>query len=843
MKPFHTIAVPHRDILEGRLTMDVFAADLWETYNKRAPAEYKDAELFFKKTYLTNGLKNLLDVVEKRLNGQGGDPVIQIQTPFGGGKTHALIALYHKAMEWDVTPVVIVGTALDPKKETPWGIIEKQLDGRNIMLTGNVSPGREALRELLARHQPVLILMDEILEYTTKASGISVGETSLAAQTMAFMQELTEVAGTLERVCVVVTLPSSLLEHYDEKAEKLFDQLQKVSGRVERIYTPVQENEISRVVRSRLFSPINEAEAKHVVSDFIEYAEKEGILPAGVDVSDYRERFMESYPFIPEVIEVLYHRWGSFPTFQRTRGVLRLLSLVIYSLKESSRPYITLSDFDLANQEIRRELIKHIGQEFDSVIAADITDINSGSKIVDASIGKSFQGLHVGTRAATSIFLYSFSGAEEKGAHIGEIKRNATTSDNPSSIVVEAVDKLKNRLFYLQSQNDKYYFSNQPNLNRILLTKIENVKDDDVHELEMEKVKEQISGKNLKVFLWPDKPKDIPDTPEMKLVIVSQKDEIFMRSVLELKGDSQRVYMNTIFFLCPSDAERNSFLESIKRRIAYQHIQDDNTINLTEEQKREVSTKIQKENRDLEDKVKGCYRIVCAPAKDGLKEIDLGIPTYGDTRKLDEWVYEGLRAEQEINEKISPILIQQKYFENQDYVKVKLIYDSMLNTPGEIRVISRDSFEESIKEGVKQGYFGLGKFKEEENSVECKYFKNDPIVTFDENEVIIRSTICEAQKGAKIVLPQPSPEPVGPSGAATGIITEPIIKARDHVHLEFDVPLGKVNDITRMIIFLQEKFERLRINIKATEGSISDEEYNNKIKETFKQLGIEVIED
>jgi len=190
MKPFHTIAVPHRDILEGRLTMDIFAADLWETYMKRAPSEYRDAELFFKKTYLTNGLKNLLDVVEKRLNGQGGDPVIQIQTPFGGGKTHTLIALYHSAKRWKATPVVIVGTALDPKNETPWGLLEKQLDKSNRTLTGKVSPGREALRKLLSRHQPVLILMDEILEYTTKASGVPVGETSLAAQTLAFMQEL-----------------------------------------------------------------------------------------------------------------------------------------------------------------------------------------------------------------------------------------------------------------------------------------------------------------------------------------------------------------------------------------------------------------------------------------------------------------------------------------------------------------------------------------------------------------------------------------------------------------------------------------------------------------------------
>jgi predicted AAA+ superfamily ATPase len=104
MKPFHTIAVPHRDILEGRLTMDLFAADLWEVFRGRGADEYKDQELFFQKIYQTEGLKHLSAIVEKRLQGQGGDPVIQLQIPFGGGKTHALIALYHQAEEWQAKP-------------------------------------------------------------------------------------------------------------------------------------------------------------------------------------------------------------------------------------------------------------------------------------------------------------------------------------------------------------------------------------------------------------------------------------------------------------------------------------------------------------------------------------------------------------------------------------------------------------------------------------------------------------------------------------------------------------------------------------------------------------------
>ncbi|MBU2462380.1 DUF499 domain-containing protein, partial [bacterium] len=441
MRPFHTIAVPHRDILEGRLTMNVFAADLWEVSQNRGPDEYKDAETFFRKTYQTQGLTNLLTIVENRLQGKGGDPVIQIQTPFGGGKTHALIAMYHKAVEWSARKVVVVGTA-PGTKETLWGLLEKQLTGKIKRLSGQVSPGKEAIRELLCENQPVLILMDEVLEYVTKAAGVKVTESSLAAQTIAFMQELTETAGTLEKVCLVVTLPSSIIEHYDERAETLYQQLQKVAGRVEKIYTPVQENEISRIIRRRLFGDLDENGAQKVVTGFVEYAEKEGVLPPGLLPSEYRDRFLDSYPFMPEVLDVLYHRWGSFPTFQRTRGVLRLLSLVIHSLKGTDKPYISLADFALANQEIRQELLKHIGAEYNSVIAADITDVEGGSKKVDLSLGRAYQGLSLGSRTATTIFLYSFSGGQERGTTSGEIKRSATTVQNPASVVAEVTEQL-----------------------------------------------------------------------------------------------------------------------------------------------------------------------------------------------------------------------------------------------------------------------------------------------------------------------------------------------------------------------------------------------------------------
>lgn len=144
--------------------MEVFAADLWDVYKGRGTEEYRTSGLFFQKTYKTEGLSTLLDVVQSRLMGQGGDPVLQIQTPFVGGKTHALIAMYHKAGEWGAKRVVMVGTAMSAK-DTIWGLLEEQLTGKQEQFGGLTSPGRtDAFRDMLAAQAPLIIMLDEVLE-------------------------------------------------------------------------------------------------------------------------------------------------------------------------------------------------------------------------------------------------------------------------------------------------------------------------------------------------------------------------------------------------------------------------------------------------------------------------------------------------------------------------------------------------------------------------------------------------------------------------------------------------------------------------------------------------------
>ena len=835
--PFHTIAVPHRDILEGRLTLDVFAADLWEVFRGTAPDEYKDSTQFFEKTYQTDGLRDLLSIVERRLNGRGGDPVIQIQTPFGGGKTHALIAMYHRASEWNVQKAVIVGTPMSAS-DTLWGMLETQLTGEIDRFDGLTSPGRDALCELLSENQPVLILMDEVLEYMTKAAGVQVADSTLATQTLAFMQELTEAAAILEKVALVITLPSGAMERYDEGAERLFMQLGHVAGRVEKIYTPVQEHEIAQVIRQRLFAPINMDNAGETIRDFMDYAEKESILPPGMELSEYRKRFEAAYPFLPEAIDVLYQRWGSFPDFQRTRGVLRLLSLVIHSLKDQAIPYISLADFDLSVQEIRRELLKHIGGEYDSVISADITGEDAGAKQVDIGLGDAHKGLKLGSRAATTVFLYSFSGGTEQGVNLGEIKRSATTTGNPSSVVAEAVEGLRGKLFYLQHDSGRSYFTNQPNLNRILLTRMENISDSEIDEFEETLLKKNLSGGKLKTFLEAKEGADIPDNDDLKLVILKERDDVLMKEALETRGNTPRVNRNTLFFLVPLEREGNGFYSQLRKITAYRTIGSDRALNLSDEQRKEVRAELKKAEDELNDRLRRYYRTVFIPVKEGLKESDLGVPTYGDTKKLDEAVYDKLRSDREILESIHPLVIKERYLKTNESVSTVQLYQSSAKTPGEVRVTNRGAWESGIREGVEQGLFGLGEL--DDGKPVCRYFKERPMsIALSGNEVIIREDICIAQEISLIVEPPPVvPPPVVPPP----VVPPPPPEGRNEVSLKFTIPKGQVSGIMGVMNLLQSNFNNLQIELRATDGKMSEQDYEDKIKEAFDQLGIDLEE-
>lgn len=489
------------------------------------------------------------------------------------------------------------------------------------------------------------------------------GDTTLAAQTLAFMQELTEAVATIEKAVLVITLPSSTLEHYDDQATRLFEQLRRISGRVEKIYTPVQDDEIGAIIRRRLFNHVDVKSADQIINTFIEQAEQEALLTRGEESAHYRSRFRETYPFLPEVIDVLYHRWGSFPSFQRTRGTLRLLAIVIHALKSTSRSYITLGDFDLQVDGIRRELINHIGTTYDSVIAADIVSREAGTHKANREIGKSYQGLELGERIATTIFMYSFlGGGGESGATLNEIKRQNLIPDVPSSIISEVLGKLSNRfLIYLHERNGRYFFSASTNLNQALMNAMENLSAEEIRDAEKGFL-EKRAGRNKikKIYLWAQFPADIPDDQELKLIILPEIDLSKMQAFVNEKGQAPRIHRNTLFFLVPSPNERPQFENRLRRYLAIRNLLKREVPPLTHEQYQSLKEQEEKLAKELQDQIVSLYRILYLLDPTGLVNWDLGISTFGENSFLDTRVYERLRSESRLVEKLASVVIEKK---------------------------------------------------------------------------------------------------------------------------------------------------------------------------------------
>ncbi len=876
LKPFYQIAIPHDDIKEGRFTLDTFAADLWSVYQNKGPEDYKNPELFWERTYITSGLSALLEIARKRLLKGVGDAVIQLQTPFGGGKTHSLIALYHKAREWNANVVVLDGTAFDAREVILWEELERQLTGSVSRLKGNVAPGKMKLSEVLEEKAPVLILIDELLEYMVKAAGVTVGETTLADQTLAFIHELTEVVKSTDRVLLVMTLPSSILEHYSEKAEEYFQKLQKIAGRSQKVFTPVQEEEVHDVIRTRLFKRIDETEMEAVVKRVVEYLEKEGLIPEGLNTYQYRQRFLRSYPFQPEVIDVLYHRWGSLPKFQRTRGALRLLSIVVHSLIGRDVPFIRLSDFDLGVKTLRDELIDIIGESrYYSVLDADILSPNSGAKRVDRMVGESYEHYRVGTRAATVIFMYSFSGGDVRGATTKEIKLSCADTRYSSSIVGDAILYLKDNLLYLHYRDGRYFFSLEPSLNKLVVDEMNNVSEEQIREVEHELLKGQLKGRYFKVYLWPSKPVDVPDSdPSLKLVVLSEYDKEKVLQILQSYGGSERVHKNTLIFLVPRETERASFNRLVRRYLAWKIINEKSkkgSLELTTEQREDVKENLKRAREDIVQKIAELYRLVLLPTRGGYEELDLGMKPVGIKKTIEELVYEKLREEGKLVEKMAPVVIEMKYLDGKEYVPTKALYESFLKTPGMPLLRSKSVLVDVIRQGVIEGRFGLGYLTGEE--VTCEYLGEKPTVTLDEKEVIVNRKYCEELRARATV--EAEAEAEAQAIAQEEATAESVAEAREeewkppavrdkqailvppetkggeevvrsqvesiHLHLTLGAGTGGLRDILRALNLLKSKFERVTIEIKAEKGNMSQTEYENLL-ETFRQLGIDVEE-
>ncbi|MBN1351905.1 AAA family ATPase, partial [candidate division KSB1 bacterium] len=404
----------------------------------------------------------------------------------------------------------------------------------------------------------------------------------------------------------------------------------------------------------------------------------------------------------------------------------------------------------------------------------------------------------------------------------------------------EAVEQLKSKLFYLQSSGDRYLFNNQANLNRLMLNNMENVKENEVTELESELLRKAIGGFKFRTYIWEENSGNILDSEELKLVVLKKENKKLVNELIKTKGQTPRVNRNTLFFFYPMESERSFFSNVIKRKIALENIASDKNINLTEDQKKEVSNELKKLKGQIDEAIRKLYRIIAIPEKDGFKTKDLGIPTFGMTKNLDEEIYDQLRMDDEILDKIAPLVIKEKYLTARDYVSTAQLFNSSLSTPGEARPSSQQVLENGIREGVFMGLFGLGELIDD--NPQSVYFKESPTVSFSGNEIIIKNTICEEQikeSEKPKVADKPTPESEKFDFRGEEIETD-LGKIKKSVKLKIPVPKGKVSNLMGMMNLLNMKFKNLTVEIEATDGSISEQDYEDKIMETLRQMGMEI---
>lgn len=613
LKPWRELATPHADVLKGTFQQAEFAADLWQVHSGRAGKDYRDPQAFFQRTFLTEGLRNLLTGAARRLTGQGGEPVIQLQTSFGGGKTHSMLAVYHLVNRdqgrTDVADMLGVGPLLDAAgvtglpsarvavldgsalapagptvhpdsaARTLWGELAWQLGGADMYEMvraadeAGTSPGKAALIKLLDAAAPCVVLLDELVRYVSQF-----GEKRLMGgdlnSNLSFVQALTEAVKAVPTAQLVVSLPDSDVEAGNAGAVASQRALEKVVGRVRALWKPAAADETFEIVRRRLFAEFGASEeiarvCRHYARHYADHPEH---FPEEARHNTYYERLLAAYPLHPELLDRLYQDWSALEDFQRTRGVLKLLAQVVYQLwKDNDQDaLIQPGNLPLQDQRVRSELLSHLPPGWEPVVVRDVDDRLAEPVSMDDR-DQRFGAVRAATRVARTVFLGSAPNAgmakTGRGLGLGRVLLGAARPGHSPAVYVDALQALTDRLHYLTHEGSRYWYDVRPNMRREMEDRRKRLDPHEVQE-EIQKTLETLlrEGRLFRSHVFPQADgAEVPDDQHLRLVVLDpstpyQRTEPARtheaaRRMLENKGGTPRQRRNRVFFLAADAAD------------------------------------------------------------------------------------------------------------------------------------------------------------------------------------------------------------------------------------------------------------------------------------------------
>lgn len=684
LKPWREVVAPHTDVLRGTFQQAEFAADLSRVHAGTATPEYQDPVLFFERTYITEGMRLLLDSVVHRLAGTGGDPIIQLQTAFGGGKTHTMLAVYHLAKGTvpasrlaGVPPILDAAGVIDPPKarivvidgtklapnmpevhgsisvRTLWGQLAWQLGGEaayNRIADADISgtsPGKEVLASLIADYAPCVILIDELVAYVRQFDEGTRYTGGSYDAILSFVQALTEALKAVPTAVLLAALPESDREAGSIRGINALKTLEHFFARVQALWKPVAAEEAFEIVRRRLFETASDPAGREAVCRAFAdtYHANPADFPPETQETRYYQRLINAYPVHPEVFDRLYEDWSSLPTFQRTRGVLKLMAKVIYRLWQDGNNDLMIlpGNLPLYDGDVRNEIVYYLPPGWDPVVERDIDGPKAETTAIERADTR-FGAVHACRRAARTIFLGSGPGTSPntviRGIDLQSVLLGSIQPGQQIGIFKDATKRCVDRLHYLNSAGDHYWFDTQPTLRR----EMESRKDrfNEIADLypviraDLSKLLHDDLFDGIHVFT---QSADIPDDYALRLVVLppsspygrsSMKEaEWAAATILKNRGDQPRQRQNRLIFLAADSDVVSRLLDHVRTWLAWDSILIDYN------EKRLVLDNLVIENAKTHTKtardtvtrtIREAYRFLLEPTqvvRDGRPEVDV----------------------------------------------------------------------------------------------------------------------------------------------------------------------------------------------------------------------------
>jgi len=683
LKPWREVVTPHTDVASGRYQQAEFAADLWQVHLGEGTDEYRIPAEFFRRTFLTESLKHLLVGGVQRLSGKGGDPVVQLQTNFGGGKTHSMLALYHlfsgaaPGELAGVDPVlaeasvkslpkakcvVLVGNKISPGNpvtkpdgtvvRTLWGELAYQLGGKKAFARVKAddekatNPG-DVLRELFKEYGPCLILIDEWVAYARQLHDQSDLPAGGFETQFTFAQALTESAKLAGNCLLVISLPASDTQgsphtQADDvevggiRGREALDRLRNVVGRIESSWRPATAEEGFEIVRRRLFEPLGGPDAfkqrdvtARAFADL--YRAQSAEFPPECRAGDYEKRIQAAYPIHPEIFDRLYTDWSTLVKFQRTRGVLRLMAAVIHSLWEKGdrNPLILPSTVPIDDARVQSELTRYLSDNWAPIIEKDVDGPNSLPLKIDAdqpNLGK----LHATRRVARTIYLGSAptAAAAHRGLEDRRVKLGCVMPGESPAVFGDALRRLAAAATYLYQDGPRFWYATQPTVTKLAEDRAEQLKRDPdkaAQELD-ERLRADLrkTGDFARIHPLPRSSADVPDDLDARLVVLPAEHpyskepgsaaETAARAIIESRGNTPRLYRNTLVFLAADKVRLQDLDEALRRFLAWKSIlAEKEPLNLDPHQVRQAETQKQAADGAVTARLPETYQWLLVP--------------------------------------------------------------------------------------------------------------------------------------------------------------------------------------------------------------------------------------